>query len=159
MRLRFWGRDERALFDPGAGEVPEHLEVYPPGKPFPWRDLVRAMALTGIILTVWRGLDVFKNRDADPGPLVAVESASLQVVCAEASHFQELHRYAPCDPSQLATFAINDVPEYYVAFAVHLGTDGHMSGRKAYLLKSDCYLATFATLEPIDNCVAGRLQD
>ena len=147
------------MFDPAAGEVPEHLEVYPPGKPFPWRNVVRSMVLTGIGLTAWNAYDDYKNRDAGPGSLVVVESAPLQVVCDEATHFSALHEYAPCDATAMTTLTNNDVHAYYVAFAVHLSSDGHMSGKKPYLLGTDCYLANFGTLAPVDSCVVARLQD
>lgn len=54
MRLRFWRKGELAVFDPAAGEMPEHLEAYPPDKPLPWRRVLVGGALGGAVAGVVR---------------------------------------------------------------------------------------------------------
>jgi hypothetical protein len=159
MRLRFWRKTEPAVFDAAAGEVPEHLEVYPLDKPFPWRAMVIAGAAGVISFAVLVGWRALERRHADPGPLVAVEAASLAATCADSIHFHDLYDAAPCDANSRAELGVDRIQDYYVVIGVHLGSEGHVSRRRAYLILRACYERSLNVLAPIDDCVVSNLSE
>lgn len=146
------------MFDPGAGEVPEHLEVYPPGKPFPWRHVVLSVATSAVVVMALDGCEEFRNRQAEPGPLVVVEGAPLDLVCEESQQLRALYEVAPCDEESMTSVGIEGTAGYYIAFAVRVRDDGQLTGRRPYLLRSDCIMDRHGVLSPVDPCVVVSLE-
>lgn len=159
MRLRFWRRDEPVAFDLAAGEVPEHLEVYPPGKPFPWRAVSAGWTAALVSFTVLLGWRAYDRAHSDPGPLVATEAAALVVVCSDSTHFLTLSEFAPCDADSWAKLGLDRIEDYYVVTAVRLGSKGHVGNKRAYLVSRACYDRSLSVLAPIDECVVATLDD
>lgn len=58
----------------------------------------------------------------------------------------------------MANAGIDGMDGYYVAFAVRLRKDGDLSGRRPYLLRSDCVMEHPELLSPVDSCVVVSLE-
>ena len=157
MRVPWRRPQDGPAFDPFAGEIPEHLELYPQWRP-PQLRMLGSIAIGSVFagLAV-SALDAYLHGSADPGSLFAVEAASLDVVCADGEGFSALHAFAPCDSSSRDLLALNPSKHYAVAFAVRIRSDGHAGGRLPYLVEDDCLWANVSTLSPLDSCDVRRL--
>jgi len=165
MRLRFWRKGELAVFDPAAGEMPEHLEVYPPAKPFSWRAfgvstfwaICRGGPGVLLVSVMLRACDDPVSHEQKPQPLVVFEAATVDAVCAEGSHFLTLRSVAPCDPESREALKVATDRSYYVAFASRGGGSFSVT-TPAYLLEGNCYDAIHGQDQSVEHCVVAGLR-
>jgi hypothetical protein len=159
MRVRFWRKEERPVFDPEAGEVPEYPE---PWAGVPWPSSQQTFRFTGrllvaglVAINVVQGCNWLVGTGPHPLKLIVMEDAPLDEVCAEGTHLQTLRAVAPCDPSARSVLALDPSRKYDVVLAAKFGvTDPKYAA--PYLLDSACYqrLDAHASVEP---CIAANL--
>lgn len=58
----------------------------------------------------------------------------------------------------MANAGIDGFEGYYVGFAVRLRNDGDLSGRRPYLLRTDCIVERSGLFSPVDSCVVVNLE-
>ena len=159
MRVRFWRKKKVApVFDPDAGEIPEFLDVYPQGNPFPWRRTLLSAVTIAVVVTGYDAYREYRNREPGSGALVIVEGAPLNLVCGEPRTLQSLYQAAPCDEEAMRKAGIDGADGYYFAFAVRLRNDGNLSNRRPYLFRNDCIMDRREVLSPVDACVVMSLE-
>jgi hypothetical protein len=159
MRVRFWRKEVSEGFDPESGEVPEHFEVDPPGRPIQWKRMLLSVFMAAAVTLSLGAFRDYRDSTAPPGPLYVFEGASLEMVCAGSGDYGRLSEVAPCGPDEQVALHVTDPSQYFIAFAARVRKGGHKSGDAPYLMAASCLAPPRAPGQPVDDCVLARLQD